>query len=95
MMTDVEIAAKLGVTTRTVYNWKNELVKRPPYYEEAILGVELGLTPASDALTHAHWKELGVSRQHSSYWREAGQIPGPAKMATAYIVHTRAKRTAS
>ena len=90
MMTDQEIANHLGITTRTLYNWRYELVRRPPYYTQAMTAVEMGLRAASEALTHAHWRELGVQKQHANYWRKAGQTPGPARMATAYIVNQRA-----
>lgn len=84
-----DIAERLCVAPGTVYRWVNGSAATPPYIDDALKAAATGLRMVAKDIACGYWKQLGLTPQHTAYWRKSGQVPGPARMATAWIIHKR------
>jgi hypothetical protein len=84
-----ELIHHLRVKPETVDGWLSGALKRPPYFDLAVKAAKIGLHPISATLVYNYHKELGVEEQRARFWRDTGQVPAPARMAVAWVIHSR------
>lgn len=83
------LARYMRVSLKTMEGWMNGTTSRPPYFDAAVRAVRADLHGISPALACGYHEALGVSEEHASYWRKSGQVPFPARLAVAWIIHHR------
>jgi len=88
-LTRDELIHHLRVKPETVDGWLAGTLKRPPYFDLAVKAAKIGLHPISAALVPKYYKELGVEIERVKFWQNTGQTPVPARMAVAWIIHSR------
>jgi hypothetical protein len=88
-LTREELIRALRVTAETVDGWLTGSKRRPPYFDAALRAARAGLHPIAKPLIRKYAKELGVPEAQMKYWLTTGQVPVPARMAVAWIIHTR------
>lgn len=84
-----ELAYHLRVKLETVEGWLSGRLQKPPYFALAVKAARARLHPVPSSIVEAHTERLGLKRQHVRYWIETGQVPVPARMAVAWIIHNR------
>lgn len=84
-----DLICKLRVSPETVDGWMSGARQRPPYFDLAINAARTGLQPIAGALVPRYHRELGVAESLARYWETSGQVPVPARMAVAWIIHRR------
>lgn len=88
-LTREELIIHLRVKPETVDGWLDGSRRRPQYFDAAVRAAKAGLHPISSALVPNYWKELGVERSQVRFWQNTGQTPAPARLAVAWIIHTK------
>ncbi|NTI22342.1 hypothetical protein G6M87_10785 [Rhizobium rhizogenes] len=84
-----DLIQHLRVSPETVDGWLSGARQRPPYFDMAVRAAKAGLHPISSAIVAKYAKELGVEQQRVNFWITAGQVPVPARMAVAWIIHAK------
>ena len=80
----VDLASALGISVSSYFSRLSGRVVHP-YALMALKAVLLDLDPATDDDAHAHYVDLGVTRQTAHNWRTAGIAPLEARLAVAWI----------
>jgi hypothetical protein len=88
-LTRDELIYHLRVSPEMVDGWLSGAKQRPPYFDAAIRAAHAGLHPIAKPLVRRYWKELGVAESRVEFWLKSGQVPAPARMAVAWIIHCR------
>lgn len=88
-LTRDELVHHLRVAPETVDGWLSGERRRPPYFDDAVKAAKAGLQPIAKPLIAPYRKELGVEQSLMNYWLKTGQVPVPARMAVAWIIHRR------
>lgn len=88
-LTRDELVHHLRVSPEHADGWLSGARQRPPYFDLAVRAAKAGLHPISAALVAKYWKQLGVPESQARYWALANQVPVPARMAVAWIIHSK------
>ncbi|TDW21108.1 hypothetical protein EV128_12277 [Rhizobium azibense] len=88
-LTRDELIMHLRVSPETVDGWLSGAKQRPPYFDMALRAAKIGLHPIAPALVMKYGKALGVDQAQVNYWMKTGQVPAPARMAVAWIIHAK------
>lgn len=88
-LTREELIRNLRVTAETVDGWLSGARRRPPYFDAAVRAARAGLHPIAKPLVRKYAKELGIPEAQMKYWLSADQVPVPARMAVAWIIHSK------
>jgi len=88
-LTREELIHHLRVAPETVDGWLAGTRRRPQYFDMALRAARAGLHPIAKPLVKTYGKQLGVEPSQINYWMNTGQVPVPARMAVAWIIHAR------
>lgn len=88
-LTRDDIIRHLRAAPETVDGWLAGTRRRPPYFDAALRAARSGLHPIAKPLVARYAKELGIEQQLMNYWLTTGQVPVPARMAVAWIIHRK------
>lgn len=88
-LTRSELITYLRSKPETIDGWLDGSRRRPPYFDAAVRAARAGLGPIAKPLMRKYWKELGVTEAQMKYWLDMDQVPVPARMAVAWIIHAK------
>ena len=88
-LTRDDLIRLLRSSPEAVDGWLSGTRRRPPYFDAALRAAKAGLHPIAKPLVRKYARELGVSESQVTYWLETGQVPVPARMAVAWIIHRK------
>lgn len=88
-LTRADLIHHFRAAPETVDGWLSGERRRPPYFDMALRAARQGLHPIAKPLMVRYGKELGVPEAQLNYWMKTDQVPVPARLAVAWIIHRR------